>query len=190
MEIKNSKIIDMLTHIKSKLDAKNLKSRREKSTWRKGIRKLLLLKPSSSKSNKMKWTLSRRNSRQTSMRDSSSEKTNTISYFKDTKMWRRKLKINKTLRESSSREHSKVLRAVVPDLQQQPREAWCNPRWVSPEWRDPRWEEWEAQPEIQHPSHPIWTSEDQGSQWEDGEITDLIHMNFNDTPTHYVSSNF
>ena len=63
----NRRIIKM--RIKPKLSARTWKAKRGKSTCKKDIRRSLLQRPSSSRSNKMRWTRSKRSSRATSMKD-------------------------------------------------------------------------------------------------------------------------
>jgi hypothetical protein len=96
------------THTRSKLGANNSRPRREKNTWRKDKRKSLLQKLNWFKSNKMKWMLLKRNSRQTLTKGWSSEKQSITSCSKDTKTSRKRLRTNRTLRESSLRRRSRT----------------------------------------------------------------------------------
>ena len=94
--------------MRSKSGARNWRLRREKSTWRRDKRRSLPLRPNWSKSNRMKWMLSKRSSRRTWTRGWSSGRLSITSCFKDIRTWRKKSKTSRTLRESSSKRLSRT----------------------------------------------------------------------------------
>ena len=142
---------------------------KEKNIWKRDIRRLSLLKQNLSRSNKMKWMLLRKSLRQISTKGLNLEKLNTISFYRDIKMWRKKLKTNKTLKELSLKKYSKVKKLMLhQDQVQQHREVWWHQRWDQG-WRVPKWVQVLCKIRvILHPSLHIWNEENE---------TDKFHKN-------------
>ena len=147
--------------IKFKSSARRWKLSREKDTWRRDKRRSLLLRPSWSRSSKMRWMPWRRSSRATWTRDWRSEKLIITSFSRDIRTSRRRSIINTRCNSSSLR--SSTWMSPRWDHQLPPREAWWPPRWVPPPWEvaqecnNPRW----AACQIKHtdsqpPSHLTW----------------------------------
>ena len=117
----------------------------------------MLLKLSWFRNNKMKWMLSKRNWKQILMKDSSWGKVNITSYFRDIKMSRKKLKINRILKELSLKESSLVKKQV----QKGECRAQLGKVWWPPEWEPLKWEEetkWQLGTQLRN--HHIWSETD------------------------------
>ena len=93
-----------------------MKLKKEKNIWKKDTKKLSLLKPSLFRNNKMRWMHWRKNWKEILMRDLNWERMNITNFFKDIKMSKKRSRISKTLKKSSSKRLSQTIK--FQDLKQ------------------------------------------------------------------------
>lgn len=103
----------MLRPIKFRLHANSSKYKNEKNTCNWDTKRSLPLRPSLFKSSKTRWMLLKRSLRATSMRDWSSVRPSTINFSRDTKMWKKRLRISRILRGSSLRRLMEVANCLM-----------------------------------------------------------------------------
>ena len=114
----------MLRHIKSRLHANSSKYKNEKNTCNRDTKRSFPPRPSWFKSSKTRWMPLKRSLRATSMRDWSSVRPSTINFSRDTKMWKKRLRISRILKGSSLR---KLMEAVnfLKSRTKDKWEVWC-----------------------------------------------------------------